>query len=223
MKHIKILLLVLLMFSLFTIQSLAEEKTENSEATISFVADDESKTDPKDPDNPDLPGTGPGTGMTGKLTLDYLPSLDFGSNSITFQVQTFNTTNVKPYIQVTDKRATGEGWKVQAKSSDFTGTSGSFQGVITFKNASNVTVTGNTATAPTAVNPVTLTSGAAETNVVVASSGGNTGMGTWLTRWYPSEGFEGSGNDSVTLSVDTTNMIAGSYTATLDWILTDAP
>jgi len=225
MKHLKVVFIAVLLLSLFAVNAMAEESDESTktEASITFVANDETATEPKNPDNPDLSGEeGSGTGMNGKLTLDYLPNFNFGSRSINPGVQTFHATNLKPYIQVTDKRATGEGWKVQVKLSEFTGENGTFSGVITLSNGENVKPSSNNSAVPSAISPVTVTSKENEVNVVIASDVENAGMGTWLTRWYPTTG-DATDNDSVKLTVNTSNIIAGSYTATLDWILTNAP
>ena len=223
MKHLKIALLSVLLISFFVISTVAEEEeNEKTEASITFVADDESATNPKDPEDPDLPGSLPGTGMNGKLTLDYLPNFRFGSKSIGSGVEVFKAIDLAPYIQVTDKRATGDGWKVQVSLGDFIGSNGSFKGIITLSNGENVTVSNNNSTAPSAITPIVITSGEGVVNVVVAAENARTGMGTWLTRWFPST-TEAIENDNVTLTVNTSNIIAGEYKAVLEWILTDAP
>ena len=223
MKQLKILLVALVLFSTFAITAIAEsEISENTDASITFVATDESATDPVNPDNPNETGTETGTGMNGKLTLDYVPCFSFGSQNVGTGVETFTATNLKPFIQITDKRGTGDGWKIQVKLTDFSGDKGTFKAVLSLANGESLSTTNNKSTAPSVATPVTVTSGEGEVNVAIATTETKTGMGTWIVRWYPTE-TENTVNDSVTLTMDTSSILIGDYTATLDWIFTDAP
>ena len=62
-------------------------------------------------------------------------------------------------------------------------------------------------------------------NVVTAQE--NTGLGTWLNRWFPTlgeTGFTGiEKNDNVTLEIPAGVATAGAHKATITWTLTDAP
>ena len=56
----------------------------------------------------------------GPLSLDYVSSIDFGTQKITmFEKKTYESTSLKPFIQVTDNRGTGAGWKVTAAACSF--------------------------------------------------------------------------------------------------------
>ncbi|MDF9825465.1 hypothetical protein M2475_001930 [Breznakia sp. PF5-3] len=207
--------------SIYTIN--AEDESTSTDATIAFTGGDTSPTSPVDPDNPDTPGTNPGTNMEGPLSLDYVPALAFGTHEITGNVATYDLTDLKPYIQVTDKRGTGKGWKVSVSMTTFTNgdSSSSFSGVLSFKNPEVKTTTGNTSTPPTA-SVATVTSGAGEQKLV-GTNADNQGMGTWITRWYPTASATNNLNDAIQLTVNTGNATTDSYTATVNWIISNAP
>lgn len=200
--------------------------TSTSDATITFT-EDGSATKPKDPDDPDKESGDDGTEMAGPLSIDYVPDLDFGEYVLNGKNQTYNATTMKPYIQVSDKRGTGAGWKVSAKLSHFTtagtteGSQGnSFPGVLTFRNPTTVSTTGNNSKPPVTETSITLASGDTEKKLVGTENPGD-GMGSWLTRWYPKN--ETTSNDSLTLTLNTSNAYADSYKASVTWILSDAP
>ena len=222
----KIILLCTLVFgiTLFSdAQPILADETTSTGAAITFTGDNTDPTSPVDPTNPDNPGTNPGTGMGGPLSLDYVPSMAFGTQTISGNVETYNLIDLKPYIQVTDKRGTGTGWKVSVSLSAFENddASNSFDGVITFKNAQTATTTGNTSPSPSAANPVVITSGAGE-QILVTTTAAKQGMGTWVTRWFASDTNQTT-NDSVLLTLNTANVSADSYTADLNWIISNAP
>lgn len=223
----KFILLGALVLGIFTFSNTqvvnAEEESTSTGATITFTGDNTDPTNPVDPTDPDEPGTEPGTGMEGPLSLDYVPQMAFGSQKITGNVETYDLTDLKPYIQVTDKRGTGAGWKVSVSLTSFENTdaSKSFDGVITFKNAATATTTGNSSVSPTASDPVTVTSGSSEQKLV-GTTANNQGMGTWVTRWFPT-GSQATTNDSVQLTVNTANVSTDSYKANLNWIISNAP
>ncbi|MDQ0363293.1 WxL domain-containing protein [Breznakia pachnodae] len=223
----KIILLSALVLGVFAFSNKqvinAEEESTSTGATITFKGDNTDPTNPVDPTDPDNPGTGPGTGMEGPLSLDYVPEMTFGTQEITGNVETYDLTNLQPYVQVTDKRGSGAGWKVSVSLTSFQNTdaSKSFDGVITFKNGETATTTGNNSVSPTASNPVTITSGNSEQKLV-GTTAANQGMGTWVTRWFPTEN-DATLNDSVQLTVNTANVSTDSYKANLNWIISNAP
>lgn len=208
------------LFSVSALSPIAAE-TVSTETGITFTGDNTDPTSPVDPSNPNNPGTEPGTGMAGPLSLDYVPELGFGSQSIKNQVETYEVENLQPYIQVTDKRGSGAGWKVSASLSTFTNEAGtrSFSGVLNFANGEVVSTTGNPSGAPTTSN-VAITSGDAEKKLV-GTTAADQGMGTWVTRWFPNAPV--SKNDSIKLTVDTRGLAADAYTADLNWIISNAP
>ncbi|PGS48315.1 WxL domain-containing protein [Bacillus sp. AFS041924] len=185
--------------------------------------------DPTDPQNPLEPTgptdpTDPPTGETGPLTLDYVSSVQFGSQEISSTDQIYASISKKPFIQVSDRRGTGGGWKVTAKASKFNnGESESLLGaVVTFKNGSVVTPGGGTN--PTPIQTITLnTDGTTESAVVTAENG--SGLGTWITRWLgPTPDVDdGELNNNVTLKIPGGSATVGNHEATITWTLVDAP
>ncbi|PEJ60554.1 sporozoite surface protein 2 [Bacillus sp. AFS002410] len=203
----------------------------NSKAAITFVAGSGPVTpvDPTNPTEPLVPSgptdpTDPPTGNAGSLTLDYVSSVEFGSNEISNRTEEYSSKSKKPFIQVTDRRGTGDGWSVIAKASKFTnGTTDSLPGaVITFKNGSTVSISNGTS--PEVNNTIILNTDGNTTAAVVSAKSG-TGLGTWVTRWLgPSpEENDGSLNDNVTLTIPAGSATVGSHDATITWTLTDAP
>ena len=78
---------------------------------------------------------------------------------------------------------------------------------------------------PTPTIPVVISTNGAAVDVVTAQE--NTGLGTWLNRWFPtlddSRTFDMATNDNVTLEVPAGVATAGKHTANITWTLTDAP
>ncbi|MET3195968.1 WxL domain-containing protein [Bacillus sp. OAE603] len=204
----------------------------NSDASITFLSgtgpstpvDPENPTNPLNPTDPNNP-TDPSTGNTGPLTLDYVSSVDFGSQQISSSTQVYASKSKKPFIQVSDFRGTGAGWTVSAKASSFStdgGTTASLPGaVLTFKNGA--VITPDVSVAPTPEQTVTLNAdGTASSKVVSAKP--STGMFTWLTKWFgetPND--ENSLNNNVTLTIPAGAASVGNHEATVTWTLTDAP
>ena len=105
--------------------------------------DPEDPKEPLDPDDPNNPDDEP-TGNDGPLSLDYVSSIDFGTQKVIInKEQTYESTSLKPFIQITDNRGTGAGWKVTAAASPFNdGTKDTLSGAkITFNNGEVVSPT----------------------------------------------------------------------------------
>ena len=121
-------LMASLVFLLFQVEGLAADpQTGESKATITFEVNDgetpprdpEDPTEPLDPTDPDNPTDEP-THNKGPLSLDYVSSIDFGTQKINmYEKETYQSTSLKPFIQITDNRGTGAGWKVTASASSF--------------------------------------------------------------------------------------------------------
>ena len=76
-------------------------------------------TEPLDPTDEDNPTDEP-THNKGPLSLDYVSSIDFGTQKINmYKKEIYESTSLKPFIQITDNRGTGAGWKVTAAASSF--------------------------------------------------------------------------------------------------------
>lgn len=199
-----------------------------SKATITFTpgtspvppvdpTDPSKPIDPADPENP----TDPPTGNSGPLSLDYVSSVSFGSYEISAGNEIYYSTSKKPFIQVSDRRGTGDGWTVTAAASSFKDGEGKdvLKGaVLTLKNA-EVLSNSTSSEKPTPEQQVTLTTDGTQAKIVAAKE--NTGLGTWLTRWFAAQ--SDSENKNVTLSVPAGSAIVGNHEATITWTLSDAP
>ena len=228
-------LMASLIILLFQVEGLAAvTSTGESKATITFEVND-GETPPRDPENPEEeldkddptnPKDEP-THNKGPLSLDYVSSIDFGTQKITMdEKKTYESISLKPFIQITDNRGTGAGWKVTAAASSFNdGTKDTLSGaVITFNNGEVVTPTEGVA-APTPKPSVMLATDGTAVDVVTAPV--DTGLGTWLNRWFPTldenRTFNMATNDNVTLEVPAGVATVGAHKATITWTLTDGP
>lgn len=221
--------LLLAPFALFSAAKAYAQSSFTSNASITFVPGEGTPPvlDPTDPTQPFEPGVEPGdpsddpTNDAGPLTLDYVSSLDFGSHSIESEATIYESTVLRPFIQVTDRRGTGDGWHVTAQLSAFANeTETTLPGaVLTLKNGSVISTT--TGGEPTANDPVALYAGGAAEIVVNAQE--NEGLGTWITRWFPVNPSVPNVNDSVTLEIPAGAATVGDHQATITWTLHDAP
>ncbi|WP_088072364.1 WxL domain-containing protein [Gottfriedia luciferensis] len=208
----------------------AETSKGSSKVGVEFIAGSGPVTpvDPVDPEKPLDPGptdpTDPPTGETGPLTLDYVSSVHFGTKEISSNNQVYFSKSKKPFIQVTDRRGTGEGWKVTAKASKFS--NGSYESlpgaVISFKNGT--VASASNGNAPTPSQSITLNADGSTASTVVTAAP-NSGLGTWLTRWLgPNPNVnDGAENENVTLTIPGGSATVGNHEATITWTLTDAP
>lgn len=200
----------------------ATVSTVTSNATITFTPGTE-PTSPVDPDDPSKPldPPGQGTGEAGPLSIDYVPNITFGSQAISGSQQVYNSSELKPFVQITDIRGTGAGWNVIAKATPFNdGTEDSLKGSTISLKGGYALSANTSATKPTPSNPVVLTTDNTEATVLVATE--NSGLGTWIDRWYPTE-TTATSNDNVTLTVPSGSATAKTHTSTITWTLADAP
>lgn len=193
---------------------------ESSKANLSFT-EDNSSTNPVNPENPDLPGEGGGTGAPGPLSIDYVPSLPFGTQKITGKIETYKTSNKKPYIQVTDKRGTGAGYTIKANLSEFVSLDDPTKSLagakIDFKDADVATTSTNSSAAPTPNKSIALQAGGEPVQILKADS--DKGMGTWVQRWLSAN----DDNEKVELTVNTNNAYKAAYEGTITWSVEVAP
>lgn len=113
------------------------------------------------------------------------------------------------------------GWNVIAKFSAFSdGTGESLKGSTISFVGGYVISANSSASKPTASTPVVLTTDNSESTVLVAAE--NSGLGTWVDRWYTTE-TTASSNDNVTLTVPAGSATAKTHTSTITWTLADAP
>ncbi|PFR63693.1 cell surface protein, partial [Bacillus cereus] len=57
--------------------------------------------------------------------MDYVSNIEFGEHEINSGTQVYNAQNENPFIQVSDNRGTGAGWKLSATASEFKNEDGS--------------------------------------------------------------------------------------------------
>lgn len=156
----------------------------------------------------------PPTNSSGPLTIDAVSSFNFGTIKVGTKSKAADTSNgEKLGVQVRDVRGTGAGWALNVKVGTFTNTTDSTKTL-----SASVSIPKGTVS-----NGVDSTQGVIAKAVVLNQSYANimnapkdTGMGRWLDT------FE-STTDKVTLQDIAQNAYAGSYTATMNWQLVDAP
>lgn len=186
------------------------------------VVDPTNPTEPYDPDPTDpTDPQDPPTGDTGHLTLDYVSSIDFGTQKIEGGKSIYESTVLRPFIQVTDRRRENTGWAVTASLSKFEneGIEGTLPGsVITLRDGAAISA--GKSEAPHAYNNVQLYPDGDASWVLWADE--DVGVGTWIDRWYPSTP-EVTSNDNVLLEVPTGAATIGKHKAAITWTLTSAP
>lgn len=237
MKNKKII--VFAMIGLFSVVGLSQTvNAATSEATVNFVpagenADAPTVLDPSTPEIPYVPEsessdpTDVTTGETGPLTLDFVSNIEFSEQEVSEKAQIYKTVTLRPFIQVTDRRGSGKGWKVTARVGSFT-TEGdasvdSLKGsVITLLNGD--VNSNNTVTPPSEIkNPVVLETEASISSDIVEASEGE-GMGSWITHWFPKANEEDDAkNSNVTLTVPGGVATTGTHTAEITWTLEVTP
>lgn len=207
---------------------IAEEKLDSA-ASIEFTNPEVENVPPKDPENPanDLTdGDGSTNDKTPQslLTLDYVTNLDFDTHEVNQAGGTYNTVTQKPFVQVSDRRQTGDGWDLRVQLGEFAsgiGPATLVGSTINFKNARTQTP-GPGTKAPT-TSEVTLTAGGESAQIATAAAKTGSlstaqGLGTWLIDWIK----EGE-NDNVTLTVPANEASEGQHSATITWTLTSGP
>lgn len=196
------------------------------------------KPDPNNPVKPVDPDAPSGT--EGPLSIDYVSNFHFGKQKISSEDKTYyakldvlkdsngNSIEVPNFIQVTDKRGTNAGWKVQVRQEQqLTNTNNKeLKGAsISIKNGVVKTAASNKAKAPSQVSQ--------EINLVPGENGGtgpsqdvvvakqDEGMSTWINSF----GTESNADKSIALKVPgaSAKEKESTYTTNLTWILTDTP
>lgn len=230
-KYVIVFLITIL--SLFSFGSvISAESSGNSDAIVNFTegttppdvvdpTDPDKPIDKEDPENP----TNPPTENTGPLSMDYVSSVDFGTNQISSKRAVYESTSKKPFIQVSDARGTGSGWDVTASVSNFVNDSGesSLPGAaLSFENGEIKTTSDNVSqdNPPTGSQNIVLATDGTPANVMTANN--DQGLGTWIERWFPTKQ-ESSTNNNVTLAVPAGSASTGTHTAEVTWTLTSAP
>lgn len=162
--------------------------------------------------NPPIDPIDPPTGQTGDLTIDAVSSFDFDTHKIEASKQTYSAVIPSGKVlgaQVTDKRATGAGWALQASATEFNDGTHTLKGA-EFKLPAGTLKSSNANSTDAAPTTSALTLNTTAANVMVAQK--DTGLGTWAEDF----------GSNVQLVVPAGNY-AGAYTATVTWTLSDAP
>lgn len=216
-------LLTLALAAVLSLMLMMPVSAADSLVTVEFSAGS-GPVDPVDPDEPSQPlePPGGGTGETGNLTLNYISPLAFGSRTLSSKTEVYHAKTMKPFVQVTDLRGTGQGWQLRAVALPFEASTGAVLtgAEIALKNGQALSANMD-APAPTPEPNVVLPTDG-ESEQLVFSATEHTGLGTWIDRWYPSNGTV-TENDNVTLTVPGSVTKALAYTATIRWTLVDAP
>lgn len=208
---------------------IAEEELQSA-ASIEFKNPEVGNVPPKDPENPandltDGDGSTNNKNPQSLLSLDYVTNLDFGEEIEVNQAGgIYNTVTQKPFVQVSDRRQTGEGWDLRVQLGKFAYGIGSetlVGSTINFKNARTQTP-GPGTNAPT-TSEVTLTAGGEAAQIASAAAKTRElstaqGLGTWLIDWI-----KDGENDNVTLTVPANEASEGQHSATITWTLTSGP
>lgn len=201
-------------------------KTENNHVIFEVNTDKKPIIDPVDPSNPNPPSPidptdkdNNGTGNTGALTIDYAPNIDFGTKKLASGDQKYTAKNENPFVQVTDLRGTGAGWKLTANISKFANADGSKElkgAVLSFKNGEVKTRPNNVSGAPVASD---VSFDTQETYSILIAEKDN-GKGSWVDVFSG----EKDDNSNVELLVLEGSADVGvNYTATINWSLVDTP
>lgn len=219
------------------------DDVDNSVKTTGDVRfiEDTNPTDPIDPTDPTDPvdPTDPITPTEGSLSIDYASSFHFDEHKISAKDETYTAAfdtvwadkehtikeNRPNWVQVTDKRGTNAGWKLQVtQDSQFTTGEGDaakeLKGAeLTIKNAASKSTSDNKATAPTTPGTINLDPAGAAQDVMTAQK--DAGMGTWLDVF----GDETTGDKSIELMVPgaAEKVKDATYKTDLTWTLTDTP
>lgn len=228
----------------------------NTEGSVGFLPNTDT-INPVDPTNPGKdvtpldPDGNPGKpGTPGPLSIDFVSTLNFGSNKISSSDEVYyaepqviwndtdedsvvenGETSTRPaYVQVSDNRGTNSGWTLTVRQETQLNNRSAQNSVLTgaeikLKNGTASSHMSNT-TAPIVNTSIILVPGATST-VMTAAAGG--GAGTWVDYFGTLENINVEGtavekNTAVTLSVPgSTPKDAVLYSATLIWTLSEIP
>ncbi|QBO35540.1 hypothetical protein EQG49_03240 [Periweissella cryptocerci] len=216
---------------------------------------------PLDPSNPNVSqpvkpvdtvtGNAAANPTSGSLTLDYAPSFNFGTQTISTGAQKYYATSQKysdgtknsvPYVQVSDRRPDKSGWKLNAMISNFKDSDGDVLPItsLDYQNGALKVATDNSLPTPNVVGngmSSSFTTNELVPNVAttIISAPENEGHGTFLGNF-------GSANDLATITgeagaktsrevdkdvalnvVNGQNAKSTAYQASITWTLSDTP
>lgn len=242
------------MITLSATSALATEEWEGiqsvtTEGEITFETDDESETEVVPPVDPEVPIVVPPVEPetnTGPFTIAYVPTMGFGTQTITAHERTYNMlaewfdtedgTSQKPYIsfaQVQDTRGAYDGWNLKVSMSEFVTTDDAeLHGAsINFLNheIDFNQDQGEQTTKPDGYNFELVPGGEAQV-VMSADQGAGAGVSSIIWGDYDAikaadaEGETDIENEDIQLVVPVgAGALADTYTATLSWELQAGP
>lgn len=259
LKTFKILLLALVLSLALPTNAYAD--TEDSTATVSInTTTPTNGVAPVNPDNPTIDRVipngstapidvlNPATGNTGPFTIDTVPSFVFQElNGSTYTdpilasgQKTLYTSYTTPYVQVSDRRGLGTGWKLALKATEMSAYSDATTQIV---GAPKIPFTLNLVTettnpigqrgfalgshvvalapdTPAASYTIAGTTTPTDTRILAAQIG--KGSGTWILRFKGADqGTSLSLNTDLARKNGTTDVTM--YKSTLTWTLSDAP
>lgn len=220
--------------------------------------------DPTNPDQPEVPvdpGTDPGEGSGGSGTksfhINWISNFNFGTiklasngmqawaqpTTLTWKSEAEGgngatpTSNLAPFLQVTDNRGTGTGWNVSVSGTDFAVLDENGEATSTILKGAKIFLSGpqivGVDTSPNSIAPIALnatgTTNLLDTGaqgVPVFSAEANKGQGTWSVTWGASaDKTTYQANQGVKLTVPSTSTpkVNTNYQSNLTWTLVDAP
>lgn len=151
---------------------------------------------------PENPGEG------GNLVLNQVTEFDFGQQEISGQKVEYTLVDPTAALptQISDLRGTGEGWNVSVAITKFLDGDKELKGAVLALPAGNLTSSESQSAAPSA-NELTVND-SAQTAITAAV---DSGLGVWDKDYSGAKLTVPQGN------------LAGNYSATLTWTLTDGP
>lgn len=227
-KIVFVPLLVSFLGTAIGFKTMQTEATQTGAANTSILfdtnTDPTNPVDPENPDNPDPPvdpidPENPGTGNDGPLSIDFVSNITFGEKVISPTTTTYQALNEHPYVQVTDKTGSGNGWTLTAAASPFVSKKGgsTLKGAeLSFLNGKVNTSSSNVSAAPTTESTVIFTNTDSKN---ITTAGTDAGKGTWVTVWSGSK----NANENILLKVLAGSATASDYAATITWTLTSGP
>ena len=220
--------------------------------------------DPTNPDQPGVPvnpGPNPGEGSGGSGTksfhINWISNFKFGTinlassgmeawaqpTTLTWKAKAEGgngaspTSNLAPFLQVTDNRGTGTGWNVSVSGTEFVAldeegdpTTTTLKGAKIFLNGAQIV---GVESSSSSIAPVALNAGGSTDlldtgaqGIPVFSAEANKGQGTWSVTWGAmADKTTYQTNQGVKLTVPSTSTpkVNTKYQAELTWTLVDAP
>ena len=233
---------LLLLFTLPAFPAAADSQFCDTQGEVEFIAG----YGPVAPLDPDFPESAledrNGVEITSdsdSLSLNVVPILTFaGENGQAFPAQTVGEgvfplySPIRPYVQVSDLRGTGSGWKLSVNADPFLLDGSPALAGAKIRLLGGTARSSNSALAPPAINSAVIVECAGSETaapVTIADTlGDSNSMGAWVIRWYPldsrgqftaSEPVHMAGIDLLVPSG--TLMLPGNYSTTLYWTLSD--